>query len=991
MSTHKKKSTALQLLALLALMFFSASLLAADGNPGRWLRIVTGKVTDTEGNPLANVSVSVKNTTTGTYTNEAGDFSLDVSNDAVLLFSYVGFENKEVAVGNSTTLSVQLARTDDALQNVVVVGYSSKKTKYLSSAVSTVSGEKLRDVTSIELPNLLQGKVPGLLASGSSGDPTSSASLLIRGQGSLGAGTGPLIVVDGNIGGTYNPTDIESVTVLKDAAATGLYGSRAGNGVIIITTKSGKAGKTRVDVNSVIGFNEASTGKFKLMNSQELYDYQQLFYPRDPSVLSTSTDWWGHAFRRSMTQNHTVSVSGGTEKTQAYVSGNYYNEEGTLIGNDKKGYNFRANITHKINSKIKVSALLNYIYIRDNYNPAGSVYQAYTNMPFDSAYNADGTPRDPRLFPDWYGRDFSNFLHNMQYDLSSAKSTRFNGDLNLEYAITRNLTFSSFNRVTTNNYNSMSFYDKRSKSGFANNGELYNSYSFSSNVLSSNRLRYQKSFGNHNLEGLAVGEYSQNYYNVLSTAVKNLPPGRPFASTATESISVPTGGINESNFLKYLAQADYNYRNRYFAVASIVRERSSRFGSNNPTGTFYQLGASWIISDEGFMQSVRPITFLKLRVSHGTTGNASFGDYATQGLYTLSTSASYAGLPGAAPSQKGNPDLTWEKQSNNNIGIDIGFFNRINLTVDVYQRTAIDLLYQRPLPTTSGYSYVYENVGEVRNRGLEVTLNTKNIQRKDFSWETDLNIALNRNKVISLNEGLDVVSPGARQPVAIGHDMDEWYMPVWAGVDPANGDPLWEKILLDADGKQYIAYTNDYNSVANATSRQFLGKSATPKFYGGMLNTLNYKNFSLSAFANFVYGNYVYNDSRFYFDNDGVYEKYNAMVLAKGWSRWEKQGDIVSHPKPVLGGNRASNSSSTRYLEDGSYIRLRNITLGYNLPQTLMSKLGMSSARVFISGDNLWTGTRFTGPDPEVNLSSGESSFRYPISKKVMFGLSLSF
>ena len=317
MSTHKKKSTALQLLALLALMFFSASLLAADGNPGRWLRIVTGKVTDTEGNPLANVSVSVKNTTTGTYTNEAGDFSLDVSNDAVLLFSYVGFENKEVAVGNSTTLSVQLARTDDALQNVVVVGYSSKKTKYLSSAVSTVSGEKLRDVTSIELPNLLQGKVPGLLASGSSGDPTSSASLLIRGQGSLGAGTGPLIVVDGNIGGTYNPTDIESVTVLKDAAATGLYGSRAGNGVIIITTKSGKAGKTRVDVNSVIGFNEASTGKFKLMNSQELYDYQQLFYPRDPSVLSTSTDWWGHAFRRSMTQNHTVSVSGGTEKTQA--------------------------------------------------------------------------------------------------------------------------------------------------------------------------------------------------------------------------------------------------------------------------------------------------------------------------------------------------------------------------------------------------------------------------------------------------------------------------------------------------------------------------------------------------------------------------------------------------------------------------------------------------------------------------------------------------
>jgi len=955
-----------------------------------FFKIINGKVINEDGKPVEGASVKVKDSKTGTSTNAVGAFSLNVPDNGVIVISSIGFETKEIAVGEGTDIIVTLKQTDETMQDAVVVGYSSKKAKYLSSSVSVISGDKLRDVTSNELSSLLQGKAPGVVVSTGSGDPTSGSNILIRGAGTISAGSGPLIVVDGNIGGTYNPTDVESITVLKDAAATGLYGSRAGNGVIIVTTKTGKSGKTRIDFNSTVGFNKASKGNFELMNSQQLYDYHTKFYTPDPAALNTNTDWWNEAFREGLTQSYTLSASGGNDRTQYYVSGNYYKEEGTLTKNDKTGYNFRTNLTHRISDKLKMSVLFNGIYTKDNYDPAGTLYQAYTNMPFDSAYNEDGSPKDPREGL-WYGRDRNSFLHSLQYDFSNAASNRVNGDINFDYIISKHFSFATYNRGTFTNYRSSSFYDKRSKSGATNGGELYNSSSYTSVLTSSNRLRYDNSFGAHNLSVLAVGEVTQSYYDVLSTAVKGLPPGRPFASTATDVISNPSGGKNEYSFQKYLAQADYNFASKYFLVASFVRDRSSRFGNNNSTANFYQLGASWVISNEGFMNSLKAINFLKLRGSYGTTGNAEIGDYAALGLYTISQSASYANAPGASPSQKGNPDLTWERQKTANIGLDISFFKRIDLTVDVYEKTATDLLYQKPLPATSGYAFIWENIGSVRNRGLEFTLTTRNFVGKQFAWETNLNMGFNRNKVIALNDSAIFSSPGASQPIGIGHDMDEWNMPIWAGVDPANGDPLWEKVIEDGDGKKYITYTNDYNSVATEDSRQYTRHSAAPEFTGGITNTFSYKGFSLSAFLNFVYGNYVYNDTRFYFDNDGVYEKYNSMVLPDGWNRWEKPGDIVTHPKPYFGGNKASNSTSTRYLEDGSYIRLRNITIGYDLPVSVISRIKLSRARLYVSGDNLWTGTNFTGPDPEVVLSSGTSSFRYPISRKILFGLNLSF
>ncbi|RXK59388.1 SusC/RagA family TonB-linked outer membrane protein [Lacibacter luteus] len=946
--------------------------------------IISGTVKDKEGLLLPNVSVTEKGTSNTVITNEAGTFRISVKNrNAELLISSVGFQPLTVKAADN--ISIVLEAKSEELQEVAVVGYSSKKRIELSSSVSVVSGEKLRDVTSNELTSLLQGKAPGVVVSTGSGDPTSGSNVLIRGAGTINASTAPLYVVDGNIGGTFNPNDVESVTILKDAAATGLYGSRAANGVIIVTTKSGKSGKAKIEFTSTAGFSEATTGNFRLMNTQQLYDYQKTFFNPNPAALNTNTNWWDLAFRRAKVQSYNLSASGGSDKTTYYISGNYYKEEGTLINNDKTAYNFRTNISHKLSERLKVSVLLNGIFTKDTYNPDATVYDAYLNMPFDSAYNVDGTPKDAR-YGTWYGRDRDNFLHSLQYNFSKAKSFNMNGDLNLDYKISKHFSFATYNRARLFNYRSDAFYDKRSKEGATDAGALYNSTSFTNKLLTSNRLKYTNNFGNHGITALAVAEVEKTFAESIDTYATGLPPGRPVLSTSTGEKKTISGRVDESIFSKYLAQADYNYSNKYFFVASFVNEYSSRFGKNNPSANFYQLGASWIISNEDFL-NVKPITFLKLRASYGTTGNADgIGDYAALGLYSISQGASYAGLPGAAPSQKANPDLTWERMTTSNIGVDVSFFKRIDLTVDAYNRVSTDLLFFRPLPATTGYDGVYENVGSIRNRGIEFNITSKNFTRK-FTWETNLNMAFNRNKVLSVNQGRTEVFTGARQPVAVGRDMDEWYMPVWAGVNPVNGEPLWEKLLTDADGKSYVIYTNSYN----AATRQYIGKSAAPKFTGGVTNTFAYNNFTLTAFLNFVYGNRVYNDSRFYFDNDGLYESYNQMQLAKGWSRWSKPGDIATHPKPVHGRTDASNASSTRYLEDGSYIRLRNIRLSYDLPNSVISKAKLSAVRFFVSGDNLWTLTNFSGVDPEVVLSGGESSIKYPISKKVLFGLNISF
>lgn len=959
--------------------------------------VVKGVVKDKDG-PMPGVTVMLKgNNQVATATDVNGNFRLRVPENGTLVFRAVGYAEQEVPVNGRTDINITLQSSVSALSEIVVVGYTSKALSQLSSSVSVVSGEKLRDVTSNDVNSLLQGKAPGVIVSSPSGSPNARPNVVIRGSSSITAGSAPLYVVDGVIGGQANPNDIESVTVLKDAAATGLYGSRAANGVIIITTKSGKAGKNQVNFNVTTGAATATMGRFKLMDGQQLYDYQRTFYPDDatfnrdrPStLLSHDTQWLDLAFRTALTQNYTVAVSGGSDRTQTYVSGNYYNEEGTLRTTYNKAYNLRANVTHKINDKFKLSVRLNTGFRKtadDASGNYGAIVGATRNLPWDYPYNPDGSVRKGTE-SDWLGREHDNFLHGWQYNINGSRQTFLNGDVRLDYYILPGLTFNTSNRGSYTNTKGEIYYDVRSKAGVGL-GQLTNNISFESNLITSNQLHYEKSFGKNNFSTIAVAEAEANYADANSILGQGLVAGLHVLNAASTILSsgANNGSTNENSFSKGLVQIDYNYDNRYFLVGSYINEASSRFGANKRSGNFFTLGSSWILSNEEFMKNQTTFDLLKFRASYGQTGNAQIGNYQTLGLYSFSSQ--YAGFSASNPSQLANPDLTWEKAKTVNIGVDVSVLKRITLNVDVYDKTSAALLLNVQLPYTSGFSSVIQNVGSVRNRGLELNLNTVNLKGK-FNWETNFNIAFNQSKVLKLDKGKDIITDDGFSPPTIvseGHDLNSFYMRKWAGVDPANGDPLWEKITFDASGNRVVTKTN---KLSDATP-QFTG-SFSPKFTGGFMNTFTYKAFSLSGFFNFVYGNQVFNSSRQNFDSDGAYETVNSIQLINGWSRWAKPGDIATHPKPVLGGNKNSNKISSRYLEDGSYLRLRNVTFGYELPKTFLSRLKIQSARVFVSGDNLWTWTKYSGMDPEISLGpgGGNSDYRYPISRKILFGVNL--
>lgn len=964
---------------------------SSENSTSLHLQEITGKVTDEKGDVLPGVSIVIKGTSTGTVTNESGNFLLNTTvENPTLVFSFVGYQSLEINTRGKNVLDIVLPSDTKALEEVIVIGYTSKQTSQLTSSISTVSGKQLNDVTSNNPLSLLQGKAPGVIVSNPSGDPTASSNVVIRGSSSITAGSGPLMVVDGIIGGNANPNDIETITILKDAAATGLYGSRAANGVIIITTKSGKSGKTRISLNASTGFNNATTGNFRVMNSQELYDYEKSFYPADrfdreipASVANQNTNWQDLAFRTGITQNYVLSVSGGTDKTKFYVAGNFYNEEGTLRFNEAKKYNLRTNLNHKINEKFSLNIKLNSYFNQFQSDPSGldgALYGAYNNMPWDKPYNTDGSV-NRGTEGGWYGREQENFLHGWQYNLNQSKSTGIDADVNLEYKIIPDLTFYTYNRVSYGNSRGDLYHDIRSKAG-KGLGRLTDSFGNRMSLITSNRLKYDKIIGNHQITALAVAEAEKNRIENNEFTGEGFAPGLHVMSTASR-ILTGSGDIFENAFSKGLAQLDYSYDNRYFGVVSYINESSSRFGANRRSGNFYTLGASWILSNENFMSNSSAIDLLKLRASYGLTGNAEIGNYQSLGLYSFA--AQYAGNSAAFPSQLANKDLTWEKAKTLNFGVDLNILKRISLNVDLYKKTTDGLLLNVELPYTSGFASVIRNVGAVQNKGLEVNLSTINLKGA-FRWESGFNIAFNRSKVLQLVDGKDIRQGNLL--ISEGQELYTWNMRKWASVDAENGDPLWEVVNTDANGNEVRSTTNSYS---NATL-QNVG-SAAPDFTGGFSNTFSYKRFTLSAFMNFVSGNKVYHTSRGLFDSDGAYFTYNSMVLADNWSRWEKPGDIATHPKAVFGGNRNSNQTSSRYLEDGSYLRLRNINLSYDIPSGFLNRFKIADMKIYVSGDNLVTLTQFSGMDPEVSLGPGGgiSSIKYPISKKVLFGINLTF
>ncbi|HEY1166394.1 MAG TPA: TonB-dependent receptor [Chitinophaga sp.] len=962
---------------------------------------LSGKVTDEKGTALPGITVFVPVLKTGTTTDDQGRFSIKAPPGARLQFKAMGYQLQEIPANGRTALQVTMKEENTNLNEVVVTGYTSKRLSQISSSVAVVAGKQLNDVTSNNVSSLLQGKVAGVVVQNTSGNPGVNPAITIRGASSIAAGSGPLYVVDGIIGGNANPNDIESVTILKDAAAAGLYGARASNGVIIITTKSGKAGKTQINVNASAGMNKLSTGNVQMMSTEQLYDYQKSFFApadfareRPAGLLSQHTDWLDLAYRSGLTQNYQVSVSGGAEKTQFYLSGNYYKEEGIMRHNSNEVFNLRANITHNISSKLKLSTRIN-ASSRNFENEAsgnyGALVLATRNMPWDNPYNADGTIK-MGTEPGWTGRENDNFLHGWQFNFDEGRELNVYGDLNLDYYILPGLTLSTYNRASYSNWKEELYYDVRSKAG-RGLGELYNNFMYHGRWVTSNRLNYQRQFGKHALNAIAVAEAEKNYNENNSLYGNKIPAGLHIMDAAANIQKSPfgPGGKSENWFSKQLVQLDYTYDERYNIIGAFIYESSSRFGANHRSAGFYTLGGSWTLSNEAFMKGISTFDLLKLRASYGITGNAEIGDYQSLGIYGYTYQ--YAGNPGSIPEVLENKDLTWEKSKMLDIGLDIDLVKRISLTVDYYDKTTSALLLDVPVPYTSGYAYVTRNVGSVKNKGVEIVLNTRNFNGKDFKWETNFNIAINRNKVLKLNDKQDIAY-SSLQWIAEGRDLYSWHMRKWAGVDPANGDPLWEKVEKDANGKETITTTNAYDDA----TLQYVG-TASPDFTGGITNRFSYKGISLSAFFNFVSGNKVYEEST----NDGSEPAYNARVLKNGRSRWQKPGDIATDPKAVYGGNKNSDLESSRFLEDGSYIRLRNVTLAYDLPAGLLQRMRLGNARIFLSGDNLWTLTDFSGMDPEMGLrpytplngdagnNFQQSSTKYPLAKKFLVGINISF
>ena len=972
-------------------------------------RRITGKVFDSQtGETIIGASVIVKGENGGTTTNIDGEFSVEANPQSVLQISYVGYKGKDIVLGDASDLNISIEEDVRKLDEIIVMGYSSQKKSELSSSAVTLSAEKLTDVATSDIGNMLQGKVAGLVVYNSSGQPGSAAQISIRGTGSITADADPLYVVDGIPGGSFNPNDVQTLTVLKDAGATALYGSAAAGGVIVVTTKSATRNQpTKVEVKANIGSKSNLFGHFKMMDSQELYYMQKkLFSPalfslmRPSGLLHQDYNWQDAFFKTGTQQDYYVSASGSNNKTTYFASMDYYNEEGTLINTGLKKLSGRLNLNSQLYKNLDMNIRLSYTN-SDIQSPSSwtTLNDAYTKMPWDSPYDANGaiekitsaTRADGSV---WYSQDKWNSLHNEQYNYNKSHSFDLVGDFQLNWTIKDWLIFTTSNRYNQNAYKTVLFIDPRTYSSSYSDGYLLNEISFGKSFGTTNTLKANNKFGNHSLNSLLGWEWGQSTTELTTASGKGMPNGMD-ALNACEIYEIGGYSIPLRSYSGF-GQVQYSYLNKYYATASLRGDANSKFAEKRRLGWFPSGAASWLISNEDFLKGNKTITFMKLRGSYGLTGNSNIGMYQYLSSYTLSSS--YQNVVSAIPTRLSNMYLGWEKAYMAGIGLDINLWKSVELNIDLYNTDNKDLLLAVPKSPSTGFFEVTANAGSVRNQGIELQLNTININKKNFRWDMGFNFGLNRNVVTETPNDAAFLQTrsSVSQQIKRGQDIYSWYMPKWLGVNPENGDPLWEKVVYDAAGNiTDRQQTNNYNE----TTFQVVGK-ATPKFSGGWSNNLTYKGFFLSLNTNFVYGNKIFNYNRLSLDADGAYLGYNQISLENnglGWTRWEKAGDIATHPKLVMNGNKSSNNISSRYLEDGSFFRIKNLKIGYEVPAKLLRVAHIQNCKFYVSGDNLFTLTRFSGMDPEVSIRTsayslaGLYSDNYPVSRQILVGVEFGF
>lgn len=1007
-------------------------------------KVISGKVTSSKSEPISGASVTVKGSRSiGTQTDGNGLFKLTVpENTKTIVISYISFKTKETAVSGGN-INVTLEEDDANLSEIVVVGYGTQVKRDLTGSVSQVKAKDLENLTVTSFESALQGKAAGVMVSSQNGKLGQGITVRVRGAASVTAGSEPLYIVDGipitsnNLSSTSAPTspladlntnDIESIEVLKDAASSAIYGARASNGVVIITTKQGKAGKTAINFNVLGGISSPSNHR-KFLNSEQyvalmrraavgaanqdfaagfydtqqeaLDDYADLIENRltrfsagntDYQTYKVNSDWEAAAFQDNpIYQQYDLNFTGGNEKTKFYIGGQALDQDGILVGNSLKRYSGRLNLTTKANDFIDVGINLNFTNSINNRLSNDNAF----STPLQGVAISPITPFiDPRTglisgslpgiasnFPVYY-----NPLLSVDNAFYKATVYRTVGKAFANVRIAKGLKFTSEFSIDNLNQNEESYYGSltfRNTGTQGGNGD--NISTFVMNVNTNNYFNYTTTIGSKSNLDAVLGTSYQNVNTKFSTLTGTEFPSdayKKLGSAATKATA--TSNENAYSFLSYFFKANYKYDNKYLLGFSTRVDGSSRFGTNHRYGVFPAGSVAWIASEEDFMKAIPTISQLKLRASYGLTGNAEIGNYSARGLY--SGTGAYGGLPGQLPSQIANPDLTWEKTTQLDLGLDFGILNnRISATFDYYQKKTTDLLLDVPVPQTSGFSVKTQNLGKLNNTGFELGINTENLVGA-FKWSTSLTAAINKNKITDL--GGQVLNDNEINAAIAGQPIGVFYIPEYAGVNPANGDAIYYKNTTNADGTIDRSTTNNINDA----QRIFAG-NPNPKYTFGLNNTFSFKNFDLGVFFQGVQGNKIFNSGGQYMSANGSNGYDNQTIDQLDY--WTTPGQITNVPEPRLGyGNGIGNS--TRYLSDGSYIRLKTLSLGYNLPALLLSKIKLSKLRIYASAQNLLTITGYKGWDPEVNadfqstnINQGVDFYSAPQPRVISIGVNI--
>lgn len=1002
---------------LTTLFFLGLSLI------GYTQQTVSGTITDATGQTLIGVNILIKGTTTGTTTDLDGNYSLVVpSSEDVLVFQYTGFETIEEIVGDRSIITITMQEGTLTLDEVVITGYGQQRKGAITGAVSELKAKSIEQIPAASFESALQGNVAGLQATNIDGTPGGNTQVRIRGIGSITASSEPLYVIDGiivqsgsilglngnggrsgNVMAGINPNDIETMTVLKDASSMAIYGSRGANGVIVITTKSGQSGKPKISLKTQFGRNTIASQK--LLQPLNREQYTQLFLEgytnagdspeeaqanldnrfqqlTDPATgQATDTDWLDEITRVGFNQSYDLSASGGTDAMKYFFSGSYFDQESHIIGSDFNRLSARMNLDVKINEFISISNKLTASNTNQNGFVDGSawanpLYNAFLLSPLIPVRDETGL----------FNSDHKNYFPmggNNPVGALSGDDERNNTQLrvlnnfNLDVKLLKDLTFRSAWSVDGIQIDESEYKNRRYGAGRNNGGYVQEFTTLDKNWLGTQSLSYNKIVNRNHSIGLFAAYEAQKSNRKTTYGYGESFPNDQLRTLASAAAAYDASATRtEFAFASVFGKANYSYAGKYFVDVTIRRDGSSRFGADKRWGTFYSVGAAWNLGEEIFIQDLGFIDYLKLRSSYGITGNAAIGNFPSKGLYGYGRD--YDGVPGGEPSQIANPELTWESQENFNIGIDFNILKRIGGTIEYFNRVSSDLILDVPISQTTGFSELTQNFGAMQNNGWEFSLNFGVIETKDLSIDVGFNTTFLKNKITKLNEAY-VDGTKRREE---GLDFQTFYLFNWAGVDQSNGDPLWY-----TDGTE----NTTTNEVADA-ERVALDKSATPDHFGGANLDITYKAFSLSSNFAYSYGNWLYEPNLRFIHGDGRLTPRSTSVWAFE-NRWVPGSTDALLPMHVWGdtkGGQAANNS--RYLYDGSFLRLRNVTLSYDIPTAMVERARLSSIRAYVRGTNLLTFTKdkdlFIDPEQAIN---GIANSLTPAIRSFTVGIDFGF